>query len=261
MIRYNLRILFRNKVLWAWPAIFLILMLGIFTWGDISPEPNSYSFFIMVGDASIPVNLVINQIISLVLLIAIIGLPSHLSENIEPESASLLLSKSISRSDFFLADLGAVAIFTFAYTFISVLLLGIVVVFKGAIFPFQFFAGMFLFFPLLIMTYYVTAALILILTNSYLGAVFLGYVLTGFSSIFLNLKQVLQFFGIQSKLTRVAINLLSYLIPSAEGVQRIMSQIFNGGFAAIDGSLLIFVLISCLPLGLVSYFLFLKKEF
>jgi len=261
MIRYNLRTLLKNKVLWAWPIVYFLFTLVIFAWGDITSAQNSYSFILVLGGVHISSSMFISQFVSITTLITVVGLPSHFFKNLKSERAALLLSKPISRSDFFLADFASVMILAFFYTFICIMLLAILMAVKAAIFPFQLFLGFLLFLPLLLLTYYITIVLILILTNSFLGAVFFGYFLTGFSSLFLDIKQIFRFFGIKSKLAHVAITLLSYLIPSAEGAERILNQIFSGGFTAIDGSLFVFVLVSCLPFGLLSYYLFLKKEF
>ncbi|MDZ7683639.1 MAG: hypothetical protein U5J63_18485 [Fodinibius sp.] len=56
-------------------------------------------------------------------------------------------------------------------------------------------------------------------------------------------------------------DLLSFLIPSSAAIERLMQTAYSGGLGAIDGGLLAFALASCLPLGALSYYLILNKEF
>lgn len=261
MIRLNLYQLFKNKTLWAWPGLFLLFVVAMLYWGDIGAAQNSYSFTVILGGGEIPMSIVMSQLMSLVILICIIGLPNHFSKNLTPERGSLLLSKPISRSEFFFSDFISVSAVLFSYTIISVVLMAILLGIKAAIFPVQFFLGQLLFFPLLIMTYYISIVLFLILTESYLGGALLGWIVTGFSSVFLNSDKILSMLGFQSEFASIFMDVLSYLIPSAGGIQELIRQVYSGGFSAIDGGLFAFVLASCLPFALLSYYLLQKKEF
>lgn len=262
MIRFTLHTLFKNKLLWTWPALFLLFSVVIFIWGDIESAQNSYSFLISIGDAPLPTSFIIpNLLIGISVLIAVIGLPSHFSNNLKSERAALILSKPISRTEYFFSDFAAVLGFSLFYTIISTLLLAILTVAKGFIFPYQLFAGMLLLLPLQIFAYYITISFFLTLMNSYLGGVFLGYFVTGFSSLFLNSDQFLHMLGLNDSAIATAITILSYLIPSAGGAEQLMQGILNSGFSSFDGGLFLFVLITCLPLGALSYYMYLKKEF
>lgn len=261
MIRLTLRTLYKNKILWAWPGIFLLFVLAVFYWGDIGSTQNSYSFMLMLGDGKMPAGMVISQLTGLVVLFSIIGFPNHFAKALEPEQGSLLLSKPISRSDFFFSDFASMLTVAFSYAFLSVVFLAILLGAKAAIFPFQLFIGMLLFLPLLMLTYYITIVLFLILTDSYLAGALLGWLVTNFSSLFLNSEKILGMLGLNTEFVQTVMDVLSYLIPSATGVEKIMQQLYGGGFSAIDGGLLAFVVVSCLPLGALAYYLYLNKEF
>lgn len=261
MIRFTVRTLLKNKLLWAWPGIFILFVGAIFMWGDITADPSSASYFIQLGDINLPAGTVIEQLISVVILIAIIGIPTHFSENLKPDRASLLLSKPLSRTELFFSDLAGMLIFSLFYTAISVALIGLLTVIQGAIFPFQHFFSLLIFLPLTLLSFYITIVLFLILTNSYLGGVLLGYFLTGFSSLFLSFDQFLQMFGLTDTWFEVILQILAYFIPSAEAFQQIMRQIFDSGILGIDISLLGFAFVSCLPFTLLGYYLYQKKQF
>lgn len=262
MIRFVVDSLLKNKVLWAWPGLFLLFAGGIFIYGDITAAPGSASFMINMEGLNLPPSMVINQLISLTTLIVIIGLPTHFAKNIESERASLLLSKPVSRSEFFLSDFAATIGVTFLYTLATILVLAILIGIKAALFPFQFFAGLFLFLPLLLLTYYITITLFLILTNSYLSGVIIGYFTTELlSSLFMNGEVILNMLGYQSDFAHGVFDVLSYLIPSSAAVEQILAGILQSGFTDFDGGLLAFSLASCLPFFALGYYFFLRKEF
>lgn len=261
MIRFTLRTLFKNKVLWAWPALFLFFTWLIFAWGDISAGQNSYSFMVHLGELQLPSGIVVKQLISLVVLICIIGLPSHFAQNLKPARASLLLSKPISRTEFFFSDFTAMLGVSVIYSLASIsFLIGLVAIQTGT-FPFQFHLSLLLFLPFLLLTYYITITLFLILTNSYLGGVIVGYLVASFSSVFLNIDQFLEMIGWSGTFIESLFYFFSYLIPSAGAVESLLLSILNGGFSAFDGELFLFALVSCLPFAALSYYLFLNKEF
>lgn len=261
MIRLTLRTLFKNKILWAWPGLFLLFILATFYWGSIAPAQNSYSFTFVMGDLNIPSGMVMSQLTSFVVLLSIIGFPNHFAKNLKPERGSLLLSKPISRTEFFFSDFAAMLTVAVTYTSVSIILLAVLLGLKAAIFPFQFFIALLLFLPFLLLTYYITIVLFLILTDSYLAGALLGWILTGFSSLFFNIEPFMKMFGFDSDFAYGVVDALSYLIPSAGGVERLLQQIYSGGFSAFDGGLFAFILASCLPFGILSYYLYLNKEF
>ncbi|WP_445665466.1 hypothetical protein [Fodinibius sp. AD559] len=261
MIRFTVRTLLKNRLLWAWPGIFILFVAAVFMWGDITADPSSTSYFIQLADINLPASTVINQLISVIILISIIGIPTHFSKNLKPDRASLLLSKPISRTELFFSDFAGMFIFSLFYTAISVVLISLLTTIQGAIFPFQHFLGLLIFLPLTLLTYYITIVLFLILTNSYLGGVLLGYFVTGFSSMLLNFDQFIQMFGLTDSWFEILLQILTYLIPSAEAFQQILRQIFDSGFSSIDVSLLGFAFLSCLPFTLLGYYLYQKKQF
>jgi len=262
MIRYLLQTHLKNKILWAWPGIVLLFISVIFIWGDVSTAQNNYSFIIHIGEFQMPSGMFISQfLISVITLLAIIGLPSPLAKNLEPERASLLLSKPISRTEMFLSDYAGMLLGVGIYTGITILLLGILTVVKAAIFPYQLFLGILIFLPLIILAYYVTISLFLLLSNSYLTGVILGYFFTGFSGLFLNIDRFLKTLGWEDTFADILITVFSYLVPSAGGFEQILSKLMMGGFSTIDSGLLGFAVVTCLPFGLISYYFLRKKEF
>lgn len=262
MIRFIVDSLLKNKVLWAWPGLFVLFAGGIFIYGDITAATDSASFMIDMGGLSLPPGMIVSQLISLTTLIVIIGLPTHFANNIESERASMLLSKPVSRSEFFLSDFAAILGVIYLYTLVTILVLALLTGIEAAIFPFQFFAGLFLFLPLLLLTYYITITLFLVLTNSYLSGVIIGYFTTELlSSLFLNGESVLNMLGYQSDFAHGVFDVLSFLIPSSAAVEQILSGVLQSGFSDFDGGLLAFSLASCLPFFALGYYLFLRKEF
>lgn len=262
MTQYTLRTLLKNKVLWIWPAIFLFFALAIFNWGGISSAQNSYSFMVMIGDAPLPSGILINDfLISIVTLIAVIGMPGHLAENLEPKRAALLLSKPISRSELYFSDIAAMLLASFFYTLVSLFLLAVLVAVEAAIFPYQLFGALLFLLPLLLLTYYITIVFFLTLTDSYLASVILGYFLAGFSTLFLDMEKFLQMVGWDNIFAETLATGLSYLVPSAAGVQQLLDDVLSNGFSSFDGGLFIFILVSCLPLLALGCYFIREKEF
>lgn len=261
MIPFIQKTLFKNKTLWAWPGLFLLFITSVFIWGDITAAENSHSFFVHFGDLQIPAGKVLMQLLSLTGLIFIIGMPSHFAENLKPERASLLLSKPVSRSELFFSDFAGMLSVSFCYSFISVLLLGVLTLFKAGIFPIQFLAIALLFVPLFLLTYYITIVLFLILTDSYLGGVILGYFMTGLSSVFLDPDKLLVMLGWDGPFAETTVDIVSYLIPSSAGFKQVMVELFQGGMTEFNGEIFLFALATCLPFGLLSYYQYKIKEF
>ncbi|MDZ7683638.1 MAG: hypothetical protein U5J63_18480 [Fodinibius sp.] len=189
MIRFTLRTIFKNKVLWAWPGIFLLFAATTFYWGGVSPTTQGASFTFTFGNATIPAGIVMSQITSFVVLMGIIGFPNHFANALKPERASLLLSNPISRSEFFFSDFAAMLTVAISYTFLSIIPMALLLGIEGGIFPVQFFLTMLIFLPLQLLTFYITIVFFLIITNSYLAGALLGWIVTGFSSLFLSIGQ------------------------------------------------------------------------
>ena len=105
MTSLNIKLLLKNKVLWAWPVIAILLALFGGWYVGIQPAGNDHSFlFGFDGTPSLPTAFMIDGLTGFFVLIAVIGLPSHFSKNLESNRASLLLSKPVSRTDFFFSE-------------------------------------------------------------------------------------------------------------------------------------------------------------
>jgi ABC-type transport system involved in multi-copper enzyme maturation permease subunit len=262
MIRYLLQTHLKNKVLWAWPGIMLLFVSVFFIWGDVSASEKGLLFFLHLGDLKIPSSIVLTEfLVSIITLIAIIGLPSPLAENLDPKRASLLLSKPISRTQMFVSHFSGVLLLSLIYMGITVFLLGALTIIKGGFFPVQALSILLIFVPLIIIAYYVTISLFLVLSNSYLAGVILGYFFTGFSGLFLDSDRFLEMLGWQDTSADIIISFFSYLIPSADGFNQIMNVTMAGGYSTFNGSLFVFALSTLLPFALLSYYFFQKKEF
>lgn len=282
MFRFNVELLLRNKVLWAWPIIAVLLAAAVGFYGEIQSAGNSYSFLLAFGDGnSFPSGFIINGLIDFLILIAVIGIPSHFSKNLDSERASLILSKPIDRTDFFLAEFGAVMTVSLFYTLITDIVLAVLLFIEAGIFPFQLYLAILFYIPLLIFAIYVSIALLLILTHSYLAGVLIAYLLiVPLSGFLLNAETFLNMFGFNSGLMVTLTDGLSYLVPSAAGVEQLMSGfrgpaagdgagsidqmmagVLHEGLVVFDWQLFGFVLISCLPFFLLSFYLMRRKEF
>lgn len=282
MVTFNIRLLLRNKVLWAWPVLAVLLALLVGWYGDIESAGNSYSFLISAGDSpAIPSAFLINGLLGFFILIAIIGIPSHLSKNLEPERASLIFSKPINRTEFFFTEFAAVITVTFFYTLITDIILAVLLAAKAGIFPYELYLAILLYIPLYVFVIYVSIVLLLLLTGSHLASVLIAYLLIAPISGFLfQAETFLNLMGWNSDLMVRFTDGLSYLIPSTAGVDKLlagfggpppegsdvdvdqmMSGILYDGFAAFDWQLFGFVLVSCLPFFLLSYYLMRRKQF
>jgi ABC-type transport system involved in multi-copper enzyme maturation permease subunit len=261
MIKFSFRLLLKNKILWVWPAIIFFSVLEYGILGNIQSTTDSYPFLAKLGYRSFTTSAFLLKALPLVTIISIIGLVPHFDRNINSERAALIFSRPISRTEFFFSDFAAMLLVSFLYNLSCVILYGILVGIKAGIFPLEPFISLLIFIPLYILSYYVTIIFLLLITNSYLTSTILGYFLTGFSEKFLPIDNFLNMFGIQSPIGKELANILSYLIPSSEGIKLIMSSTLNNGFSALDWGLLMFSITSLLPLFLLSYFMFKRKEF
>lgn len=284
MIKYNLKLLFNNRILIIWPAaaVLLAILGGIFS--NIQPAGNSYSFLVSTGmGVGAPSGMIISGLIGFFVLIAVIAVPSHLNKNLKPEQAALIFSKPVSRSDFFFAEFGAVLIITLLYSLVTVIALAVLLLIEAGIFPFQLYLAMLLFIPLYFLAIYISIVLFLVLTRSYLASVFIGYLVIPFiASILLRLEFIFKIFGWESGVWLKVGKVLTYLIPSAAAIDKLIAgtgggsvhveingatldQFFTGvlyhGFAAFDWSLFILAIVSCLPFLILSYYLMIHKEF
>lgn len=261
MIRFTARLLLKNKVLWAWPILITIIAVAMAVWGIIEPAPNGSSFVIGLN-VKIPGSVFVMQLVSLITLISIIGLPTHFSKNIEADRAALILSKPISRTDLFLSDYAAMLVVSLFYTFITIVILAVLVGFEAGVLPVQMFLTFLIFLPLYLLGFYIAILFFLIITNSYLGSVLLGYILIPLlSSLFLNAENVLGFIGFSSATMQTILDFFSYLIPSVSGMERIMQTAIAQGFSAIDGGFFTFVLASFLPFFLAGWYIMERKQF
>lgn len=222
MTKFTVRLLLKNKVLWAWPIIVLLVAVIAGWHGEIQSAGNSYSFLIAFGDSPpIPGGFIINGLIGFLILIAVIGVPTHFSKNLDPERASLILSKPVTRTEFFLSEFIGVLIVTVFYTLITDIILAVLLLAKAGIFPHRLYLAILLYIPLYFLAIYISIVLLLILTNSYLASVLIAYFfIVPLSGL---LYRAEPFLGWDSELMVNIANGLSYIIPSTSGVERLMT--------------------------------------
>lgn len=279
MTSLNIQLMLKNKVLWAWPIIAVLVALLVGWYGDIQSAGNSYSFLFGSGNSPLLTSgFLIKQITGFFILIAIIGLPTHFGKNLESNRASMLLSKPISRTDFFISEFAAVITVTLIYTLITNIVLAVLLAVEAGIFPYQLYLGILFYIPLYILAIYVSIVLLLVLTRSYLASVLIAFLLLApLSGFLLEAETFLSFMGLNTELMVGLADGLSYLVPSTAGVDKLMvglempgpdaaampemSGVLINGFGAFNWQLFGFVQLSCLPFFLLSLYLMRRKQF
>ncbi len=289
MFRFNTKLLLNSRIIWIWPVAAIVIAFIVGYYGDIQSAGNSYSFLLTFSNSPpFPSGLFIPGLIGFFILIAVIAVPSHLNKNLEPERAALIFSKSITRSDFFFSEFASVMAVVVGFTLFTDIALAVLLFAEAGIFPLQLYLAVLLFLPLYFFVTYVSIVLLLILTRSYLASVLIGYLVVPFiSAVLLRLEFFFNLLGWNSDFLLGLADVLSYFIPSSQGVEALMSDfeaggsveinvdngsvgeafysvtsgVFLDGFAAFDWQLFGFVLVSCLPFFLLSYYLMTRKEF
>jgi len=261
MIRFISRLLLKNKVLWLWPLLGVLLVLVIALWGGVRTTVSSNSFVFLIGKFSIPAYVMMFQTLPVITIISVIGLPKHFSESIGRERAALIFSKSVSRTDFFLYDFASVLIITLFYSLITVVTFAILIAFGAGIFPIQYYIGALILIPFYVLAYYISIVFFIIVTDSRLVGALLGYFVTGFSSFLLHGNELLKDLNISSGIAHQAVNVFSYIVPSVAGLQQLWQPILHYGFSNFDWNLFGFIIASCIPFFIVSYYLMSRREF
>ncbi len=284
MYKFNLKLLLNSRVLPIWAVAALLAAIIVGYYGDIQSAGNSYSFFLTFGDSPpFPSGFFLGGLISFFILIAVIGIPNHLSKNLESDRAALLLSKSVTRTDFFLAEFAAVITITFFYAFITVIILAVLLLIEAGIFPFQLYLAILFYIPFYFTVIYISIVLLLILTRSYLASVLIGYLVIPFiATLLLRVDTFFKLIGWNSDFLLGLADVFSYFIPSTASAEQLMtdyegaganieftngeiSSLLSGvlydGWASFDWQLFGFVIVSCIPFFLLSYYLMRRKEF
>lgn len=264
MTRYILNQLLRNKILLVWPGMFLVLFLVFLIYATANHMPG-IGYVFEIGEAILPAEVVLSVMTGAVLLIILIALPTHLITNIEPGRASLLLSRPVSRTDFFVSDLSAVAIITFGYSFFSIALLALFSLVKGVVFPVPVLMGLAVF-PFIVMAYYINILLLALLFKNYLVTVFLCYVFAGLSGLLLNLRDLIAESGVEPGALVQIFEMLQYVIPGAgpasavsEGFYR--AESFAAGMEIVSFGLIVHYLFSLVPFTGWAYYIIKKRQF
>lgn len=125
MTRFITIKLIRNKILMAWPLLTLISVVLLLWYGDANISDQRVAT-IHLGDLILPQWQIVTSYINLIGLIVLISFPAFLIENLQPERASLIFSKSVSRSQFFGSAFAGSMIVTVFYSVISA---GLILVF------------------------------------------------------------------------------------------------------------------------------------
>lgn len=255
MIRFTMRQLFKNGILLAWPLLAITFVLIALLFGT-NEATGSNSFVItFTGSLSMDSSMMTVQLFSIIWLIAMISLPTHLVENLQPGRASLIFSKPLSRSNFFIYDIAGMLLITSLYSLFTAFVLGLYVVFTASVFPVQFLIAT-LCIPLYMLALYAAINLMVVLTDSYMASVFIVFALQPISMMLFSFDELMPASG---EILKTFISVLNYVIPSTGAAQSLISKVLNT--ASFDPVLAIHVLISTLPFFLISYYIMSKKEF
>jgi len=111
------------------------------------------------------------------------------------------------------------------------------------------------------LAYYISIVFFIMVLNSRLAGAVVGYFVTGFSLFLLTGDEALTQMHIYSKIAHVAVHVLSYIIPSAAGIIKLMEQVYSQGFGAFQWGPLGFIIASCIPFFVISYYLVRRREF
>ncbi len=264
MTRYILNQLLRNKVLLAWPGAILLFFLLFMVYASTGYAGEA-GYIFEFGEAALPAGFLMTALTGVILLIVLIALPTHLITNTEPGRASLLLTKPISRTDYFLSDLSAVAIITFGYSIFSIALFALFFLIKGTVFPVSILLGLAAL-PFTVMAYYINILLLGLLFKNYLLTVFFCYILAGVSNLLFSIREVLTGSGIEPGTMITILEMAQYVIPGVGPSSAVSEGLFNSGAHGLDLSILSFGLIahyfvSLIPFTAWAYYIIRNRNF
>jgi len=264
MTRFITIQLLRNKILMAWPVLTLISVVVLLWYGESNISDQGEAA-IQIGDLILPQWQIVTSYINLIGLIVLISFPAFLIENLQPERASLIFSKAVSRTQFFGSAFAGSMIVTVLYSVISAGLILVFFLIKGAGVPGTLLVGI-LALPLLVLPYFVTVLLLSVITKNYLITFFLGYVITALSTFLLVAEGLFDASGVESQLLFAAIATGNYVIPGVGPAYELLSFIVNPVSVTVDGessivSVSLHYLISMLPFTGLSYYCINKQEF
>lgn len=244
MTRYILNQLLRNKILLVWPGLFFaafFLFMIYATTNHVSGVGYVFEF----GELIMPAEMIMSVLTGIVVLVVLIALPTHLIINTEPGRASLLLTKPISRTDFFISDLSAVAIITIAYSIFSILLFALFFLIKGTVFPGSILMGLAVL-PLTVLAYYINILLLGLLFKNYLLTVFFCYILAALSNFLFSAGDLFAGAGIELGSVFVLMDTVQYLIPGVGPASAMSDSFFRSAGQSID--------LSFLNIGLLAHY-------
>lgn len=264
MTRYILNQLLRNKILMVWPGVYLVaaVLLTIYASAGYMERGGYYFAF---GEAIMPAEIILTVLNGLVVLVALIALPTHLITNIEPGRASLLFTKPVSRTDFLVSDISATGMVIFGYGILSALFMALFFLIKGGLFPGTIVLVL-LMLPLTVVTYYLNILLLGLLFKNYLLTVFFCYILVTLSGFLFSANELIAGLGIEAGFWPALFNVTKYLIPGA-GASSALSESFlrsadeTVSFHLQHTKLLLQYLISLIPFTLWAYYVIRKREF
>jgi len=255
MIRFTMHQLFKNSILLAWPILAITFVLIALIFGSTEAAGNNSFVITFTDNISLDSSMLTVQSFSIIWLIAMVSLPTHLVENLQPERASLLFSKPLSRTDFFISDIAGVFIITSLYALITALVFGLYAGMTASIFPVSFLKAI-LCIPLYMLALYAAISLMVVLTESYMASVFVVFALQPISMVLFSFDELMPASG---GMLKAIAGVLNYTIPSTGAAQSLISKVLNT--ASLEPALAAHVLISTLPFFLLSYYVMTKKEF
>lgn len=172
-------------------------------------------------------------------------------------SASLIFSKPISRTDFMLENTQGIFLLTFFYCFCTCFLFSILFLLKSGVIPYQFVLAILLL-PIAIIALYSLVTFLALSFESYPLTVFISFIYVGFQPMLSNSEMAQLNFGIENANILKLIEGLFFVFPNIYGGIQLMSEYIRGDFEIMS---VFQILLSCVPIFIFSLFLIKRKDF
>lgn len=191
--------------------------------------------------------------------LGILSFPHHFIDTINTRRISLILSKNFSRNDFIIQELVSGLIIFFIYSIISYLFISLALVIKLSVFPI-FLIFYFILFSIILLFVFLFTLLIAILTKSFGLNVLLSTIYIFFISFFLaNKNAILNLSQTQSSVIKIITDIVYYVTPRFYDLFSLLNKINQ--FSLKDFGNFIGIIFSFIPLVLMIFYLFNKKNF
>jgi len=255
MILFTIRKNSSDLLIRASFVITILFVLVVFLFADVEVN-NLHSFRITFSNFSIAADSLLLQFGFIFPFIAILGFSKTFIELLD--SSSLIFSKPISRTEFILKNTLGVFLLTFLYCICTCSLFLILFLIKGSAIPYQFILAL-SFLPLGILALYSLIIFLSLTFESYAVTVFVTFLyLAVIHPVLINPEMAKVVFSIENLDYIKKIKILKYILPNvSEGIS-VMKDVFRGAF---EVQIIFEVLLSLVPVQILSVYLLRKKEF